>query len=117
MKSKPTAHVIAGPNGAGKTTFALEFLPRIADCRNFVNADLIARGLSPLDVDAAVARRRYGKGLTNLFQRYMPLADYCAIIDNSSTRPTVIYEWSTGAERVITAALFDRIRQQAGAST
>ncbi len=46
---KPTCYVIAGPNGAGKTTFALNFLPEIAGCRNFVNADLIAYGISPLD--------------------------------------------------------------------
>ena len=39
--------VIAGPNGAGKTTFAIEFLPNEADCPIFVNADLIATGLSP----------------------------------------------------------------------
>jgi predicted ABC-type ATPase len=46
---KPTCYVIAGPNGAGKTTFALNFLPEIAGCRNFINADLIAYGISPLD--------------------------------------------------------------------
>ena len=39
---------MAGPNGAGKTTFALDYLPRIAGCRVFVNADLIAAGLAPL---------------------------------------------------------------------
>lgn len=39
--------VIAGPNGAGKTTFATEFLPNEAECPLFVNADLIAAGLSP----------------------------------------------------------------------
>jgi len=39
--------IIAGPNGAGKTTFAQEFLPREASCPEFVNADLIAAGLSP----------------------------------------------------------------------
>lgn len=39
--------IIAGPNGAGKTTFAKEFLPNEADCLHFVNADLIAAGLSP----------------------------------------------------------------------
>lgn len=44
----PKCWIIAGPNGAGKTTFALEYLPQIADCQNFVNADLIAAGLSPL---------------------------------------------------------------------
>ncbi|VAW67682.1 hypothetical protein MNBD_GAMMA09-35 [hydrothermal vent metagenome] len=39
--------IIAGPNGAGKTTFAKEFLPNEANCLHFVNADLIAAGLSP----------------------------------------------------------------------
>ncbi len=48
-KQKPTCFIIAGPNGAGKTTFALRYLPQIADCHNFVNADLIAYGISPLD--------------------------------------------------------------------
>jgi len=43
----PTIYVIAGPNGAGKTTFASEFLPNFVDCREFLNADLIAAGLSP----------------------------------------------------------------------
>lgn len=45
--------IIAGPNGAGKTTFAREFLPNEADCPNFVNADLIAAGLSPFAPDLA----------------------------------------------------------------
>ncbi len=44
----PTCWIIAGPNGAGKTTFALEYLPLVAKCFRFVNADLIAAGLSPL---------------------------------------------------------------------
>ena len=44
----PTCWIIAGPNGAGKTTFALEYLPTVAGCRRFINADLIAAGLSPL---------------------------------------------------------------------
>lgn len=43
----PRVLIIAGPNGAGKTTFAREFLPREADCPVFVNADLIAAGVSP----------------------------------------------------------------------
>ncbi len=47
----PTCWMIAGPNGAGKTTFALAYLPQIVQCRRFVNADLIAAGLSPLAPD------------------------------------------------------------------
>src|SRR2546421_1024408 len=50
---KPTIYLIAGCNGAGKTTFAKEFLPSIGVIR-FLNADEIARGLSPLK-PAAVA--------------------------------------------------------------
>ncbi|MDP2137861.1 MAG: zeta toxin family protein [Candidatus Didemnitutus sp.] len=44
----PLCVIIAGPNGAGKTTFAREFLPREGGIVHFVNADLIAAGLSPL---------------------------------------------------------------------
>jgi predicted ABC-type ATPase len=45
--------IIAGPNGAGKTTFAREYLPREAGCPVFLNADLIAAGLSPFAPDKA----------------------------------------------------------------
>jgi len=47
-RRQPVCWIIAGPNGAGKTTFALKYLPEVAHCRNFVNADLIAAGMSPL---------------------------------------------------------------------
>lgn len=45
--------IIAGPNGAGKTTFAREFLPQEAHCPDFINADLIAAGLSPFNPETA----------------------------------------------------------------
>lgn len=45
--------VIAGPNGAGKTTFAREFLPKDAGIVHFVNVDLLASGLSPLEPELA----------------------------------------------------------------
>ena len=48
--------IIAGPNGAGKTTFAQEYLPHEAECPAFVNADLIAAGLSPFQPDVALFR-------------------------------------------------------------
>ena len=48
--------IIAGPNGAGETTFARQFLPREADCPTFINADLIAAGLSPFRPQAAAIR-------------------------------------------------------------
>lgn len=46
-------YIVAGPNGAGKTTFALSLLPSKVRCKNFVNADLIAAGLSPLNPEKA----------------------------------------------------------------
>lgn len=43
----PNLYIIAGPNGAGKTTASFTLLPDVLHCPNFVNADEIARGLSP----------------------------------------------------------------------
>ena len=51
-----TILIIAGPNGAGKTTFAMEYLPNEADCPIFVNADLIAAGLSPFRPESVTVR-------------------------------------------------------------
>lgn len=48
VAAQPVCRIIAGPNGAGKTTFALKYLPQVAPGTAFVNADLIAAGLSPL---------------------------------------------------------------------
>ena len=49
--SKPNLYIIAGPNGAGKTTASYTLLPEMLGCVNFVNADEIARGLSPFAPD------------------------------------------------------------------
>ena len=45
----PTLYIIAGPNGAGKTTAAYSFLPEVFTTVEFVNADEIAKGLSPFN--------------------------------------------------------------------
>lgn len=47
----PTIYIIAGPNGAGKTTAAYNLLPEVFDTIEFVNADEIARGLSPFNFE------------------------------------------------------------------
>ena|SRR5215831_11160539 len=54
MKQRPRCIVIAGPNGAGKTTFARHFLPKETEVVHFVNADLIASGLSALKPEIAI---------------------------------------------------------------
>lgn len=48
--------ILAGPNGAGKTTFARTFLPAEAHCPRFINADLIAEGLSPFSPETAALK-------------------------------------------------------------
>lgn len=45
-------YIIAGCNGAGKTTASVTILPEILDCKEFVNADEIARGLSPFNPES-----------------------------------------------------------------
>ena len=49
---QPILYIIAGPNGAGKTTASFNVLPTLLNCREFVNADEIAKGLSPFDVES-----------------------------------------------------------------
>lgn len=51
MTSK-TLYIIAGCNGAGKTTASVSILPEILKCREFVNADEIAKGLSPFNPES-----------------------------------------------------------------
>ena len=45
-------YIISGCNGAGKTTASYTILPEILDCKEFVNADEIARGLSPFNPES-----------------------------------------------------------------
>lgn len=185
----PNLYIIAGPNGAGKTTFAREFLPHYAKCLEFVNADLIADGLSPFSPERAairagrimlkqihlladrgcdfgfettlsgkthvrllhdlrergyrihlfflwvssidialeriadrvrrgghnvpedVVRRRFKKGLPNLFQLYRPLVDLWAIFDNSGATPSLIAFEEFEKLEVIDSSLFAKLSE------
>ena len=184
-------YIIAGPNGSGKTTFVRKFLPDYAKCLNFVNADLIASGLSPFSPDVAAikagrlmleqiyeyadkgvdfafettlagksyvkllkdlknksykihvyflwvsnvklainriaervkigghdvpketVRRRFSRGLHNLFNLYMPLLDSWIIFDNSMDTPCVIAKEEDGILTIINDKLFKEIRRNA----
>jgi predicted ABC-type ATPase len=48
----PNLYIISGCNGAGKTTASFTILPNILNCREFVNADNIAAGISPFNVES-----------------------------------------------------------------
>jgi predicted ABC-type ATPase len=127
---QPTCYIIAGPNGAGKTTFALRYLPEMTGCRNFINADLIADGLSPLDpskvqleagkillseIQLNVAQRvesgghdipdeaierRYRRTILNFLHTFSPMCHEVLCYDNSSLKPILVFEERSGA-RVI----------------
>lgn len=168
MKEKPFFLILAGPNGAGKTTCAMTLLPDILHIKHFVNADLIAKGLSPFDpsladlkasrlmveemnrlraaresfaiettlasksiakfvsesqiggyetalafvaldmpetaisrvalrvamgghdIPKSTIRRRFYRGLNNLFHVYMPLVDHWTIFDNSGAKERIV---------------------------
>ncbi|MCC6759077.1 MAG: zeta toxin family protein [Candidatus Omnitrophica bacterium] len=73
----PNLYIIAGPNGAGKTTFAKEFLPKYAKCNNFVNADLIAMGISPFSPSTASVKA--GKLLLKEIDQFIGRRDDFAV--------------------------------------
>jgi predicted ABC-type ATPase len=54
LSSGPQLLIIAGPNGAGKTTFVNTYLPEYTNVREFVNADQIAKGISPFEPEGAL---------------------------------------------------------------
>ena len=64
-------YIISGPNGAGKTTASYTVLPKILQCKEFVNADEIARGLSPFNPESVAieAGRLMLKRISDLLQR------------------------------------------------
>lgn len=186
-KKSPNLYIIAGPNGAGKTTFAQEFLPHYADCYEFINADLIAGGLSPFKPDRVsikagklmleqihtlskrgvdfafettlsgrtyvklikdlkkrgyqihlcflwlsniklalariaervqkgghnipegVVRRRFGKGIYNLFNIYRPLLDFWILVDNSYSVPDILALEKSGNLSILNEKKFSKI--------
>lgn len=91
--------ILAGPNGAGKTTFAQEFLPQ-DDCLNFVNADLIARGLSPFKPETAAIRA--GRLMLEEIERHVQRGASFAIETTLSGRAYArrIREWRENGYRV-----------------
>jgi predicted ABC-type ATPase len=190
--TNPKLYVIAGPNGSGKTTFVFRFLPYYADCSNFVNADLIASGLSPFspevaaikagklmldeidafrkqradfafettlagktyvpllkemresgyevqiyylwlrsvdlalervanrvaagghDVPEETVRRRFERGLHNLFHLYPDLVDSWILFDNSGDTPRVVAKETAGVLMAVNATLFEEIKKTVG---
>ncbi|MGH7961180.1 MAG: zeta toxin family protein [Candidatus Binatia bacterium] len=93
MSSEKKIIIIAGPNGAGKTTFAQEFLPNEAQCPAFVNADLIAAGLSPFAPE--VAALKAGRLMLEQIHQYVRKGESFAFETTLSGRTyaRVIPQW------------------------
>ena len=92
--------ILAGPNGAGKTTFAREFLPDEAQCPTFVNADLIAAGLSPFRPDAAAMRA--GRLMLDFIDDLVTRGESFAFESTLATRSYVrrVSAWQTAGYQV-----------------
>src|SRR5680860_181095 len=89
-------YVIAGCNGAGKTTASYTILPEILDCKEFVNADEIARGLSPFQPEKAGIeagrlmlkriKTLLGSGENFAFETTLATKSYVNLIKNAKER-------------------------------
>ncbi len=104
--TQPVCRIIAGSNGAGKTTFALKYLPEVAHCRAFVNADLIAAGLSPLapEQQLLAASRLF----LNLFEWYAGSVYYTRCFLNSAETPQLVFVQQGEARTVLQPELFEQ---------
>lgn len=183
-------YIIAGCNGAGKTTASYTILPEILDCKEFVNADEIAKGISPFQPEKAgieagrlmlkrinkllasgesfafeitlstrsyvqlvdrakkldyqvtclflwlyseelaisrvktrvkegghhipedVIRRRYKKGLKNLFNLYLARVDNWLVVDSSRDNYEIIAEGSLSEETIHNAGLWEDLKDK-----
>jgi predicted ABC-type ATPase len=92
--------IVAGPNGAGKTTFAKEYLPREAACPNFINADLIAAGLSPFNPAGAAVQA--GRLMIMEMRRYLRQGESFAFETTLAGRSYALHipEWQSAGYRV-----------------
>jgi predicted ABC-type ATPase len=119
----PSVYMVAGPNGAGKTTFAAEFLPGFVNCREFLNADLIAAGLSPFAPETqnlragrllltrikelTRARQDFGFETTLSGRSYITLLNR---IKNEGYRVVMFFLWLPSADLAV-ARVKNRVRQ------
>ena len=183
-------YIISGCNGAGKTTASYTILPEMLDCNEFVNADEIAKGLSPFNpnkvaikagrlmltridellesgVDFAfettlstrsyvntvkkaqekgyfvtvlyfwlntpdlavervrirvkegghnipeeTIRRRYDLGIKNMFNLYIPVADYWMVIDNSNSPFNILADGHKETENIKNKLIWSNLKKE-----
>jgi predicted ABC-type ATPase len=84
----PNLFIIAGCNGAGKTTASVTIFPEILNCKQFVNADYIAAGLSPFDVESVAIEA--GRIMLHRIDELMEAREDFAIETTLATRSYVL---------------------------
>jgi predicted ABC-type ATPase len=107
-------YVIAGCNGAGKTTASFTILPEILDCKEFVNADEIARGISPFQPEKAGIeagrlmltriKRLLESGENFAFETTLSTRSYVQFIDRAKEmdyQVTCLFFWLNSEELAI----------------
>ena len=105
-KRQPICYIIAGPDGAGKTTFALQYLPKIVSCNNFINADEIAKGVSPLNFEACLlqASKIFLQALNKKLENKKNFAFETTLSGRSYL--TKIPEWQKDGWKIVLIYLF-----------
>src|ERR1700761_524005 len=107
----PNLYIIAGCNGAGKTTASFTILPEILNCREFVNADSIAAGLSPFNPESvAIEAGRLmlsrihelmGGGMDFAFETTLATRSYVSFIKSAQGagyKVTLLFIWLDSPE-------------------
>ncbi len=110
----PKLYIVAGCNGAGKTTASFTVLPEMLGCREFVNADEIARGLSPFNqgsVSFKAGRLMLGRinellksGADFAFETTLATRSYASFIRKARGMgyyATLIYFWLVSPEQAV----------------
>jgi len=98
----PNIYIIAGCNGAGKTTASFTVLPDMLNCNIFINADEIARGLSPLKPEMSSIEA--GRLMLKKINEYIPLQKDFAFettLSSRTFRNTILKSKKSGYETTL----------------
>jgi predicted ABC-type ATPase len=120
VKKIPHLYVISGCNGSGKTTASFNFLPQILDCDEFINADEIARDLSPLNPNKVAIKagriliskidKLMVEGIDFAFETTLATKSYTRTIQRAKSlgyQITLIYLWLDTVDLA-----FERVRSR-----
>ena len=110
----PNLYIIAGCNGAGKTTASFTILPEMLNCREFVNADSIAAGLSPFNPESVAIeagrlmlsriRELMAVGVDFAFETTLATRSYVSLVRDAQRvgyKVTLLFIWLDSPETAI----------------